>query len=63
VTSNALLAIDPGLARELMAAGAAGLQVLAGALSGQVVASEIRYADDPFGVAYLVRRYGSKERA
>lgn len=51
---DALLAIDAGLARELMAAGRPAWQVLAGALSGQVVASEIRYCDDPFGVAYLV---------
>lgn len=51
---DALLAIDPALARELMAAGRPAWQVLAGALGGQVVASEIRYCDDPFGVAYLV---------
>ena len=51
---DALLAIDPSLASELMAAGRPAWQVLAGALGGQVVASEIRYCDDPFGVAYLV---------
>jgi hypothetical protein len=51
---DALLAIDPELARELMAAGRPAWQVLAGALAGVVVASEIRYCDDPFGVAYLV---------
>jgi aromatic ring-opening dioxygenase LigB subunit len=51
---DALLAIDPELARELMAAGRPAWQVLAGALAGKVVESEIRYCDDPFGVAYLV---------
>jgi hypothetical protein len=51
---DALLAIDPELARELMAAGRPAWQVLAGALTGKVVESEIRYCDDPFGVAYLV---------
>jgi hypothetical protein len=51
---DALLAIDPSLASELMAAGRPAWQVLVGALGGQVVASEIRYCDDPFGVAYLV---------
>jgi hypothetical protein len=51
---GALLAIEAGLACELMATGRPAWQVLAGALSGQVVATEIRYCDDPFGVAYLV---------
>ncbi|HEX9625253.1 MAG TPA: hypothetical protein VF979_12815 [Streptosporangiaceae bacterium] len=51
---KALLAVDAQVARELMAAGRPAWQVLAGALEGKVVASEIRYCDDPFGVAYLV---------
>ncbi len=51
---DALLDIDPVLARELMAAGRPAWQVLAGALAGRKVSSEIRYRDDPFGVAYLV---------
>jgi hypothetical protein len=50
----ALLELDPDLARELMATGRAAWQVLAGALAGRVPAATIRYADDPFGVAYLV---------
>jgi hypothetical protein len=50
----ALLALDAGLATELMATGRAGWQVLAGAMNGGRPASVIRYADDPFGVAYLV---------
>ncbi|MGI9008238.1 MAG: hypothetical protein ACR2FU_18935 [Streptosporangiaceae bacterium] len=51
---DALAAVDTGLARELMAAGRPAWQVLAGALAGHRVASEIRYRGDPFGVAYLV---------
>jgi len=51
---TALLAVDPELARELMATGRPGWQVLAGALGGGRAASQIRYCDDPFGVAYLV---------
>jgi hypothetical protein len=50
----ALLALDAGLARDLMATGRPGWQVLAGAMDGGRPATVIRYADDPFGVAYLV---------
>jgi hypothetical protein len=50
----ALAALDPALARELMATGRAAWQVLAGALGGGRPATEILYSDDPFGVAYLV---------
>jgi hypothetical protein len=51
---GALLSADPALARELMATGRPAWQVLAGALRGRKVSSEVRYRDDPFGVAYLV---------
>ena len=51
---GALLAVDPVLARDLMATGRPAWQVLAGALAGSAVSTEIRYADDPFGVFYLV---------
>ena len=51
---RALLALDAGLAGELMATGRPAWQVLAGALNGVRPASVIRYDDDPFGVAYLV---------
>ena len=51
---DALLDIDPALARDLMATGRPAWQVLAGALAGHKVSTEIRYRDDPFGVAYLV---------
>ena len=50
----ALAALDPDLARDLMATGRAAWQVLAGAFAGAGPATEISYAADPFGVAYLV---------
>lgn len=54
----ALASVDPALARELMATGRPVWQVLAGALGaapeGRAPSAEILYADDPFGVAYLV---------
>jgi len=53
--TRALLDLDPGLARDLMATGRAAWQVLAGALEGCTSLSvEVPYAGDPFGVAYLV---------
>ncbi len=52
---TALLDLDPALARELMATGRPAWQALAGALEGMTgLAAEVRYAGDPFGVAYLV---------
>jgi hypothetical protein len=58
----ALAALDPMLASELMVSGRAPWQVLAGAIGvprdGTVdpgrPSAEVLYADDPFGVAYLV---------
>jgi hypothetical protein len=53
--TRALLDLDPGLARELMATGRPAWQVLAGALEGGTGLSvEVPYTGDPFGVAYLV---------
>jgi hypothetical protein len=49
-----LLSLDASLAHELMATGRPAWHVLAGALRGRKVTSEVRYSDDPFGVAYLV---------
>ncbi|MGP8000467.1 MAG: hypothetical protein ACLPKI_24565 [Streptosporangiaceae bacterium] len=54
---DALLAVDPGLARELMATGRPAWQVLAGALAGSAPTGHIRYAGDPFGVLYLVASF------
>src|SRR5262249_32886147 len=51
---DALLAVDEALARELMATGRPAWQVLAGALRGTELVSEVSYRDEPFGVAYLV---------
>lgn len=50
----ALLDLDAGLARDLMATGRPAWQVLAGSMNGQRPAGDIRYTGDPFGVAYLV---------
>jgi hypothetical protein len=55
---DALLAISPGLARELMATGRPTWQVLAGALRPARPTTDILYSDDPFGVAYLVAFVG-----
>jgi hypothetical protein len=55
---QALAAVDPAAARELMAAGRAAWQVMAGALEGSGVDAEVLYAGDPFGVAYLVASVG-----
>ena len=53
--TRALLDLDPALARELMATGRPAWQVLAGALETAAPLSvAVRYAGDPFGVAYLV---------
>ncbi len=53
--TRALLDLDPGLARELMATGRPAWQVLAGALETAAALSvAVQYAGDPFGVAYLV---------
>jgi hypothetical protein len=49
-----LRAMDQGLARELRTAGRPTWQVLAGAIPGKAPATEILYADDPFGVFYLI---------
>jgi hypothetical protein len=50
----ALLRIDAGLARALMATGRPAWQVLAGAAGGLRADCAIGYCDAPFGVAYLV---------
>jgi hypothetical protein len=58
-----LRVLDQGLARELLAAGRPAWQVLAGAVPGKSAATEILYADDPFGVFYLVAWLAGSERA
>lgn len=53
---DALLDVEPALTAELLASGRPAWQALAGALSGsgQTMDAEVLYADDPFGVQYVV---------
>jgi hypothetical protein len=56
---SALTALDPDLARDLLASGRPAWQALAGALSSDLQPAsdpqpEILYSEAPFGVAYLV---------
>ncbi|MGH3865908.1 MAG: hypothetical protein ACRDQ4_07155 [Pseudonocardiaceae bacterium] len=51
---EALLGVDQKIAHELLAQGRPAWQVLAGATRGHEYNTKILYADDPFGVAYLV---------
>ncbi len=60
---DALLRLDQGLARELMATGRPGWQVLAGAMRETVLMAEVLYRGDPFGVAYLVACLQPRARA
>lgn len=60
---DALLALDAGLAAELMATGRPAWQALAGAVTGRRVRTEIRYSDAPFGVGYLVASVRLPEHA
>ena len=55
----ALAAVDPTLARDLMATGRPSWQVLAGALGPGRPATDVLYADGPYGVAYLVATFTS----
>lgn len=50
----ALAALDPGLARELQAAGRAPWQVLAGAGEGAGLNGALLYDEAPYGVGYFV---------
>ncbi|MEU6862883.1 class III extradiol dioxygenase subunit B-like domain-containing protein [Streptomyces sp. NPDC046876] len=49
-----LAALDPGLARELQAAGRAPWQVLAGAAEGAGLDGRLLYEAAPYGVGYFV---------
>ena len=53
---DALRALDPGLAEELMVGNVAGFARL-GELLTPGLAPEVDYADDPFGVQYWVMRW------
>ncbi|MFD3543911.1 hypothetical protein ACFWUQ_31020 [Streptomyces sp. NPDC058662] len=52
--TTALTALDAGLAAELMAAGRAPWQVLAGAASDAGLGGRLLYEDAPYGVGYFV---------
>lgn len=52
--TDALLALDPVLSAELMVAGRAPWQVLAGAAAGREWTAEVLYDDAPYGVQYTV---------
>ncbi|MDT0330570.1 class III extradiol ring-cleavage dioxygenase family protein [Nocardiopsis lambiniae] len=57
-----LLALDPDLCAELLIGGRAALQVMARALDDSVVtAPRLLYADDPFGVLYLVASWPGQD--
>jgi hypothetical protein len=51
---SALLAIDPDVATELLAAGRVSWQVLAGAAGEAVLDAEVLYDSAPYGVGYVV---------
>ncbi|MEP6761324.1 MAG: class III extradiol dioxygenase subunit B-like domain-containing protein [Sporichthyaceae bacterium] len=50
----ALVALDPALSAELLVAGRAAWQVLAGAAEGGSWSSAVTFDESPFGVTYLV---------
>jgi len=54
---EALIRLDAALADELMMAGRAPLQVLAGAAADASWHGRVLYRDDPYGVTYLVARW------
>jgi hypothetical protein len=51
---DALAAVDPALATDLLAAGRPAWQVLAGAAAGRRWQAELTYDGAPYGVTYLV---------
>ena len=51
---QALAAVDPALARELVATGRPAWQVLAGATHDTALTGDVMYAGDPLGVMYVV---------
>jgi hypothetical protein len=61
--AEALLALHPSLARELLVAGRASWQVLAGAAGGVRWQASVTYADAPFGVGYVVAEWRPADSA
>jgi hypothetical protein len=58
---EALASVDADLAAELMAAGRATLQVLAGLAAGSTWTAELLCHDAPYGVAWFVARWDADE--
>ncbi len=54
---DALAGLDPALADQLLVAGRAPWQVLAGAAAGRGWRAELRYHDAPYGVGYFVANW------
>jgi hypothetical protein len=54
VDIDAILALDPVLSAELMVAGRAPWQILAGAAAGRSWTGDVLYDDAPYGVQYTV---------
>ena len=54
VDTAALMALDPGRAAELLVAGRAPWQLLAGAAAGRGLTAEAPYFSAPYGVGYHV---------
>lgn len=60
---DALRALDGTVARELLVDAWASWQVLAGVIDTVPLAADVLYADDPFGVLYVVAMLRRAERA
>ncbi len=60
--TRALAALPPDLDDELLVAGRAAWQVLAGAAAGQPFSASLRYRAAPLGVCYLVASLASGSR-
>jgi hypothetical protein len=56
-----LRSLEPELGEQLLVAGRAAWQVLAGAAETAELEARIRYAADPFGVLYVVSSWGGRE--
>jgi hypothetical protein len=57
---DALLALDPGLAAEVVSAGRPAWQVLAGAAAGTRWGAELLYSAAPYGVRYHVASWAAR---
>jgi hypothetical protein len=60
---DALLALDPELCEDLLIAGRAAWQVMAGACDGTAWLTRTLYHGDPFGVTYRVVTWAPRPTA